>query len=236
MANLADVDVRLGRLDEAEGLLSRAIELAYRVLGENHSRSSRCRGLLAWTYIKQKRYTEGLRLLQDTEVTLAATLGDDHPRTIWVKNRLGDAYHELLRFEDAEKMFQEVISARRAVWGDRGYQTAEVEASLALVYIDTGRFEDAEPLTVRFLESSRLERGVNNPSTLAAMHVVACTKAGLEKSGEAIAIVREGLELGFAKHFSSAEFKIPCFESLQGHHEFEELLVALDAEQDQDPE
>jgi serine/threonine protein kinase/tetratricopeptide (TPR) repeat protein len=160
--------LRLGRFDEAEPLLMRALEIRQRIFGDKHIDTAESFALMGLLLTNQAKWDEAAGFTRNA-VRLAGELGEQG------KNLWGDAMLNLAGLaadrgdlEDAESMYREVL----AMWekADSDFGPAWVRHNLAGVLYKKGDYEEAETLFREALEGFRKTRGNEYPMVASTLH------------------------------------------------------------------
>lgn len=158
----------IGRLDDSEPHLRRALELRRAHLGANHLDTLRALANLASLRLEQGRLSEAQQLTYDAVEGLRATLGPDHAMTLGVMNNLAQLYERLGRAADAKSIQREVLDGQRRTLGDAHEYTLGSMLNLASLHQADGEFDQARSLLNEALDGFRRHHGPDHPGTLLA--------------------------------------------------------------------
>ncbi len=172
MQELANALSGEGDHPAAEKLLSQALEIDRRSLGENNPATLMVMGDLAVARQDLGDYSGAEELYRKVVQSKRAVLGPDHPGTIGSINNLGVLYRQLGRYAEAEAMLMTALEARRRMEGNR-FDTLATMRSLALVYQAEGRFADAEKLMDQVIAEDYKVLGADHVDTMAGMYTLA---------------------------------------------------------------
>jgi tetratricopeptide (TPR) repeat protein len=106
--NLALIYQNLGRLSEAEALMTDVLKQTKNLPGEGHLDTIRASGNLANIYSALGKHVEAKALRVEVLNLRKEILGDRHIDTVLAKNNLGLSLCDLGRFAEAESL-QEVV-------------------------------------------------------------------------------------------------------------------------------
>ncbi len=184
--------VSLGRFDEAEGHLARAVALTEEAAATPEHR--RARALLGGLYTQMGRYREADPLL---EAGLeAARVGAEDPRETWsALTALGRLRAAQGRYRDAEDLLAEARAGRLRTLGADDPETIASDQDLATLFRNWGRYDDAEPLQRRVLEACARIRDAEHPETLSARHERISLLLDVGRFEDGVAQARELLDV-----------------------------------------
>ncbi|KEZ46825.1 hypothetical protein SAPIO_CDS0134 [Scedosporium apiospermum] len=183
-----------GRWEEAEKLLTRAVE-SYKVsLGPYNHNTLVSMSYLASTYENQGRWGEAEKLQLHVVETYKATLGAGHTSTIAGMAQLALIYKSQARWQEAEKLEVQVIQAYKVKLGADHPSTLTGIANLALTLWYQGRWQEAEGLEVQVLESQKATLGPHHPDTLQSMNNLASILTDLRRCQEAEELLIHAIE------------------------------------------
>ena len=165
----------LDQPDEAEAYYNRAIDMASKAFGDNHSSVGIYYDNLVGVYVDQKRYVEAAEAAKKASAIIAKSLGAEHDdMAISISNqaslllRAGDE-------EQAEEAWLKSIAIIEANNGPDDYQLALPMQNLAMFYIGRKQDEKTETLLRKSLtvleakfgsKSARLIQVLNNLGSL----------------------------------------------------------------------
>jgi class 3 adenylate cyclase/tetratricopeptide (TPR) repeat protein len=206
---LAQTHVVRLELDEAELLLTRALELA----GESGSVRARIGATVAYawflmvkgeldaaeTLLEEVRATSGELGVEPAVVAALAKLG-------WIARRRGDSKH-------AEKLLREALRIT-AARGDRGF-LPDLQAALAETLADLGKVDEAERLALE----SRANAGPDDVTCqVAATMALATVRAAQARDGEAEELFASAIALAREREYKVIEIE-PLERFVQFLHE-----------------
>lgn len=188
--------LNLGKLQEAEPHLKRALDLRRAELGEPNERTLQSVNNLASLYHEQGRYEDAESLFQKVIRIRTDTLGEDHPQTLTAVNNIALLYESQGRYDEAEALHLRTLEARRRALGDEDPKTLSSMNNLALLYMKRGRLDEARPLLVETLKIRRRLLGKENPKTLTSMNNLASLHYHQGRYAEAEKLYAETLRIG----------------------------------------
>ncbi len=162
-----------GRYAEAEPLYVRALAIAKKQLGSNHSDIAASMNNLAGLYKDIGRYQEAELLYVEALAITEEELSTNHPNTSTSLNNLAGLYKDIGRYQEAEPLYLRALAIREEQLGANHPDTAQSLNNLAFLYESVGRYQEAEPLYVRALAISEEQLGANHPSTAISLNNLA---------------------------------------------------------------
>jgi len=120
-----------GRYDEAESLYLEMIEIAKRVLGEEHQFTLIFMRDLADVYVNQGRHDEAERLYLKTLGIYERVLGEAYPGTLDTMVALALMYGDRGRYDEAESLVLQMLEVTRRVLGEEHPETVRAMCLLA---------------------------------------------------------------------------------------------------------
>ncbi|WP_108646466.1 toll/interleukin-1 receptor domain-containing protein [Polynucleobacter rarus] len=155
----------LGRYDEAEPLLRRALAIREKVLGPEHPDTAKSLDNLGYLLGTLGRYHEA-ELLHNRALAISEKVfGPEHPDTASFLNNLGNLLTNLGRYEEAEPLYKRSQAINEKVLGPEHPSTGANVNNLGLLLTKLGRYEEAEPLLKRALLLTEKVLGSDHPDT-----------------------------------------------------------------------
>lgn len=170
MATMGRVYGKLGLFDEAEPLLTKALESRRRILGNHHPDTLRSIHDLGHLLSSWGKFETAEVYLKEALERRRRVLGDDHPDTLQTMNQLGSTLQDQLKFDVAEPYLREALERRRRVHGNDHPDTLESMNYLGFHLYIREQYEAAEPYWREALEGRRRVLGADHPGTLHSMH------------------------------------------------------------------
>jgi tetratricopeptide (TPR) repeat protein len=178
---------------------SRALSARYR--GPDDPETLASMNDLATSYQDLGRYTEALKLNEETLSLRRAKLGPDHPDTLTSMNNLANCFEYLRRRGEALELREATLPLRKAKLGPDHPDTLKSMHNLANSYQALGRHAEALKLREEALALWKAKLGPDHPDTLSSMHGLANIYQALGRHAEALkleeeALVRQKAKLG----------------------------------------
>jgi eukaryotic-like serine/threonine-protein kinase len=161
--------VHLGRLDEAEPLLSKAYRETQDLLGARDAISQQAAEHMASLLSKQRRFQEAQAIYQRVLDDSRAVYGPNAPFTLSITNNLAVNFEIQGQLADAERLYREALAGRIKVLGNDHPDTSLVLGNLGNLLRRQGRLEEAEDPLQRSYQSTRRSLGPQHPQTLTIM-------------------------------------------------------------------
>jgi serine/threonine-protein kinase len=162
LQTLGGIAENLGRLDQAETLLSRALELRRKAFGTDHpdvGRSLVASGLLAST---RGRYEEAEREIREGLAMLLRHVPRNDPEVARAISALGKVLENAGRYPDAIRELQEAVRLQTGRPGLEGDLSASL-TELANCHFYTGQYAKADALNQQVLAVDRRLYGPGHP-------------------------------------------------------------------------
>ncbi|MCA9655375.1 MAG: tetratricopeptide repeat protein [Myxococcales bacterium] len=190
--SLGVVEMKAGRFEEADALLTEAVASWKRVEGPEHLLVQRGLTNLANLRKAQGRYEDSLAIMEELLATQRSTLGPEHPSVTRSIKNMAAAYALLGRLEEARSAFERVLVLNRRQLGPRHPETAASQINLAMTRRELGDVDgaiDELEEAVEILEQAsagedpRLIRGLSNlAGTLSTAGDIAGAQARYERA------------------------------------------------------
>ncbi|MFO7550060.1 MAG: toll/interleukin-1 receptor domain-containing protein [Haliea sp.] len=162
-----------GNLEQAELRLREALDLRWRILGEEpHPHLAENLNNLALVVMTAGNYDEAESLYRDALAMNRRLYGESHPEVALSLGELGGMYRNQGNLPKAEASYREALAMQRDLLGDEHPEVARLMSSLAFIYHDKGSLDEAMALSTAALEIQRkiLDDGHPNiGSTLAVL-------------------------------------------------------------------
>jgi serine/threonine protein kinase len=184
----------LGRYEQAEPELRRAIELRQHTLGPGHPLTLESSNSLAVVLCYMGRFDEAIPLLKDTIAAQTATLGADDNATLLSMKNLASCYDAVGRPNEALPLLQLVLEKRRRVLGPEARETLVTLNEIGTVYINMRRYEEALPVCQEACDKFRATLGPDHPDTLRAMDSMAGLFRQLKQPAKAVPLMEHVLK------------------------------------------
>jgi serine/threonine protein kinase/tetratricopeptide (TPR) repeat protein len=189
----------LGDAKTAAEQFEAARALAAQHLGPDHHSTLACMTNLATMYEDLGRYSDALKLRQETLAIQRAKLGPDDLATLKSMSNLANSYNDLGRNEDALSLREEALPILKAKLGPDHALTITGMNNLALSYSNVGREADALKLREETLAVMRSKFGAEYPELVPVMNGLATSYAEVGREGDALKLREETLALAKVK-------------------------------------
>jgi serine/threonine protein kinase len=170
---MGDVYCNLGLYNQAEPLLSRALEIRRRVLGPNARETLASMSSYALLIYREGRVPEAEKLQRQILETEQRALGPKDPRTVASMQQLSLILHEEGHYADAEKLERDVLALQQQTHAAESREAILAQSALAFTLMDEGHYEDSEKLERQTLESAQRVMGNDHPDTLKIAAILA---------------------------------------------------------------
>ncbi len=159
--------------DRANVHLVKAVDLAEKLYGTEHSRYVKSIVYMARIYEVEKKFDAAeTRLLEAREI-LKRLVGEKDPDYAKTGNDLGRLYMQQKQFDKAEPLLRESVSTYAEIHGEDSAEYATVLNSLASLYYNRGEPERAGPLFTKVVAIQKKALGVEHPYYGAALNNLA---------------------------------------------------------------
>jgi CHAT domain-containing protein/tetratricopeptide (TPR) repeat protein len=119
---------------------------------------------------RQGKYTEAVKLAEETFALAERRLGAEHPLTLLSVNNLGSLYQAQGRYIEAEPLLKLALKGYEKTQGREHPDTLRSANNLGGLYQAQGRYIEAEPLWNRALAGYEKALGVKHPDTLRSVN------------------------------------------------------------------
>jgi serine/threonine protein kinase len=186
---------KLGRLQDAETHLNRAVALRRETLGAEQPDTLVAQEALAWFFCAGLRKYDAAELLsRQTWQARLRVLGPEHPDTLdsmdtYATSLMGQGKRAL-----AEPVYRECWKTRQRTLGDKHLDTVTSLHNLSCVLIEQGNLLEGEPLLRSSMESNREQRGKFHTETVMTLGTYSHVLLLLGRPAEAELLLRDTLE------------------------------------------
>ena len=200
---LGDVNRKLGRYNEAEPLLEKALRT--RLDHKDATASERAESLhhLGYVLFDIDRMEEADSLFLQALAIRKRLFGERHVDVAQSLNALGNLRHEQGRFDESESFYREALEQRIQFLGAEHLKTVETMNNLAAILTQKANYEEAEPLLREALEISLRQFGEEHLHGTAIMNGLAYVLTDLGELDEAEELQRRVLAIR-RKRFDTA--------------------------------
>jgi len=140
---LASASRHMGGLAQAAGLLTDALEIRARNLGEEHETTITTLDELANVLYAAGNWDACERNCRRLLTISTRAFGPDDPRTLTAMNNLALALQARGRLEEAESLFRSALDGRRRVLGKRDAKTGKSAFDLGVLLVERGNMTEA---------------------------------------------------------------------------------------------
>ena len=191
---MGDVYDSLGLYPQAESLVSRALQIRRKTLGDRNVDTLKSANLLAGIYDDESRYPEAEKLYRETFALRRASLGPDAVDTLKTQRSLGSLLAEEGRYPEAEQTERDVIEAARRRFGPADALVRDALDNLAIDFAQEGKFAEAEKSFRETLDIDRAAKGGDHPDTLVDMNNLGAILLQEHRYGESEKIYRDTIQ------------------------------------------
>ncbi len=184
-----------GKYREAESAYRKALDIAGRVLGENHPDTAKNYLNLAISLKAQGRYGEAEPLYRKALDIAGRVLGENHPDTAAIYRSAASNLNHEGKYGEAAPLYSKALEIDRAVRGENHSDTAQSYNGVAYNLNAQGRYGEAEPLYRKALDINRAVLGENHRYTAASYNNVAYILDNQGRYGEAEPLLRKALDI-----------------------------------------
>ncbi len=173
--NLAEIYRTQNRLDDAEQLFSKAMQIEEVTLGPYHENVAIRLYNLARLNDDRERYDTAISLLYRALEVWEKALGPEHHQLGIALNTLGEIYIKQGRGNEAESLFEHALRICENALGRDHTEVSTIVKNLGTLYFENGFPDEARPLLRRVLEIEEKNFGpthVNLTDTLATLALV----------------------------------------------------------------
>jgi len=196
LASIAgSLEVRRGRLPEAEAHHRRAEALVRARLGEKHPARARALSNLAQTLFRHDKLDEALPMLEQSYRLLADALGEDHPDAFQALNALGAGLGTAGRLPEAASVFRRVLDGYRRTLGVDHPRIGTAARNLGEASAGQGKHPEALALYTEALRVFRASLGADTVEAAGPLAGIADAKLALGDVTGAVAAASEGAAL-----------------------------------------
>jgi CHAT domain-containing protein/Tfp pilus assembly protein PilF len=189
-----------GKYEEAIPCAKKALYIAEKIYGEDHSEVAAVLNYLASLYSETGRYAEAEPLYRRSLEIREKALEKDHPDVATSLGFLAILYQETKRFEEAIPYAKRELEIKEKTLGKDHPDVVTSLSCLAGLYYETGRYAEAESLLKRSLEIEEKTLGGDNPRFARALNNLALLYKITGRYTEAEPVYKRSLEI-FEKSF-----------------------------------
>jgi serine/threonine protein kinase/tetratricopeptide (TPR) repeat protein len=159
MQNLAlECYVAQGRYDQAEPLLTTALETQQRLSGAEHRTVVRPLSNLAGLYFHQNKLDQAAAHYEKARGIAQRSLDRDHPDMVGLLGGLATVRQQQGQYDEAQRLFEQVLESQRRTLGPGAEEVADTLAGLGRCYLLQAKHAEAEPVLRAALDIRAKER------------------------------------------------------------------------------
>ena len=193
--NLAQLLQRTNRLEEAEPLMRRALEISEATCGAQHPIVAIRLNNLANLLHDTNRIGEAEPMMRRALAIAETAFGKRHSAVATRLNNLATLLRDTNRVEEAEPLMRRALEIDAVTLGKQHPTVAIRLNNLATVLMDTNRIEEAEPLMRRALEIDLAAFGERHPTVAIYLNNLATLLQNTNRIEEAEHLMRRALEI-----------------------------------------
>jgi tetratricopeptide (TPR) repeat protein len=192
--NLGNVYRVLGRYQEAEEYIKRALVAAKNAFGFNHPNVASTLNCLGLLYNLQERYAESEELHKQAVVIREKALGPEHPDFATDLNNLAESYRLQGKITEAEVTHRRAILIREKM-GPEHSDLGQSLNNLSVVLNNQGRCIEAKILSKRATEIYEKTLGPDHPELATSLNNLALVYANQGKYSDAESLFKRALTI-----------------------------------------
>lgn len=193
--NLTMVLMSTGRLDEAEAICRRRLQIAQTNYELNDTVFAGSLSGLALLFTQMDRLSVAEVLYRRALTIGEAVYGVDGPLLTTIRSNLAVVLHKMGQFSEAESLIRWVLTTDQSKLGLGDPKVAFQLNILASILKDTNRVQEAEPLLRRALEIEEASFGPDHPDVATYLSNLAILLAKTNRIDEAERLHRRALEI-----------------------------------------
>ncbi|KAJ8598953.1 hypothetical protein CTAYLR_009932 [Chrysophaeum taylorii] len=188
-------DSTLGKLEEAESLFRRAIEIGKVTRGENHPDLARWLNNRAGLMYDQGKLEEAEPLFRRAIKIGKVTLGENHPDLAKWRNNLGGLLEHQGKYDEAEPLYRRAIEIGKVTLGENHPGLATWLNNLGGLLHKKGKLNEAEALYRRALKIDEEALGPSHPMVATDLNNLAVFMSNQGKHVEALKLRTRCLQI-----------------------------------------
>ncbi len=191
--SLPDIYLELGRTDEAEALITRAIAEVEARTDPRHPRVLWMRLTLGDVYMERQQWDQADAIYLDSLAGLSATLGASHPNSLTALHYHGHLLLKRGAAAAALPVLQQAYAGRRAAHGEAHPYTRYSAHRLGQALTALDRSDEALPLLRQTLAAVEAAQGLRHPNALDLRCSLAEALLSVGRQDEATMLMAESL-------------------------------------------
>jgi tetratricopeptide (TPR) repeat protein/tRNA A-37 threonylcarbamoyl transferase component Bud32 len=168
------------------------------------------KGSLAWAYMEQRKYDEGLRYFQEGLEKSIEVNGERNRATLVLLINLGLALSDLGKYEEAVSYMERGFQVFKEIFGEKAPDTIFISVNYANLLRELGRFDEAESLLNKALALNREILGAEHPNTLQSQLALSVLYFESDRNFEAEELIQKTLEMSERILGGDKEFTLEC--------------------------
>ena len=188
----------LGKYDEAEPHLVKALSIRRRVLGDEHPSTLYSFDSMGSLLCKQGKYDEAMPYYVEALEGFRRILGNEHPSTLASIGNMGSLLRDQGKYDEAQVHYTEALETERRVLGDEHQDTLVSIGNMGNLLFDQGKYDEAQVHYTEALETERRVLGNEHPYTLSSINNMGHLLCEQGKYDEAMPYFAEAME-GFRR-------------------------------------
>ena len=193
--DLAQLLHRTNRLEEAEPLMRRALEIGEAAFGKHHRTIAPLLNSLAMLLLDTSRAEEAESLMRRALEIEEAAFGKQHSAVAVCLGNLAILLRNTDRIREAEPLMRRALQIEEAALGNQHPTVAICLNNLAALLQDCNRIEEAEPLARQALEIDEAAFGDWHPSVARDLNNLATLLIASNRFAEAEPLMRRALQI-----------------------------------------
>ena len=194
-SDLAQLLQDTNRIEEAEPLMRRALEIDVTAFGEQHPTVATDLDNLATLLEATNRLGEAEPLRRRALEIDVAAFGEQHPTVATDLCNLATLLQDTNRVKEAEPLMRRALEIDVAAFGEQHRTVAIDLHNLATLLQDTNRIEEAEPLMLRALAIDEAAFGEQHPTVAIDLYSLATLLQHTNRIMEAEPLMRRALAI-----------------------------------------
>jgi serine/threonine-protein kinase len=221
----------LGRLDEAEEQLERALEIRQQIFHDGHPEVASSLNSIALLRLEEGRFSEAEDLLLQGLEIRKRSLGTSHPDVAQSVYNIGRVRIARRDAAAAENYFRESMALRRAHFGDGHPDVSMARFQIASSLAMQENYEEAEAMHERVLRERRTAIHPEHPDIQRSLLALADVRLAQGDSAGSESALRECLSIRVAtfgdNHWKSGEAKMRLGSLLTSVERYDEAETNL---------
>ncbi|CAG7850071.1 SubName: Full=Related to kinesin light chain {ECO:0000313/EMBL:CCA74551.1} [Serendipita indica DSM 11827] len=169
MGNLAHALRNCGRLDEAEKMQRRLLELQFEVVGTRHLNNIGIMNNLAAICASRGHLGEAEDIYRKVLDLAGDILGQRHPDTVMAMSNLATILCNRGQLDKAEQIQRQVLALRVITLGQQHVDSIVAKNNLACTLVGRGQLEEAQNMWGDIVPLQLGIRGIRHPETIISM-------------------------------------------------------------------